>query len=251
MKQKQTIFERFPVLKKIPKERFPKHVFIIPDGNGRWAKKNGNPVLYGHKKGAQIIRTLLEDLSEIEEIKIVSIWGFSADNWKREKKEVEGLMYLFKDNLKKTLTEIKKRNGRFVHLGRKDRIPSFLLKTIEKTEGETKQNTKQIVCIAIDFGGQDEEIRVMEKARAIPQNTPMTAELLWSLRDGKGVITPADLLIRTSGEIRTSDVGWLNGAPTELYFLDKYFPDITTEDVIAAIVDFSKRERRFGGRLQK
>ncbi|HSW98043.1 MAG TPA: undecaprenyl diphosphate synthase family protein, partial [Candidatus Saccharimonadales bacterium] len=106
----------------------------------------------------------------------------------------------------------------------------------------------QIICIAVDFGGEDQELRVMEAARNLPKDTSVTKELLWKLRDAHGLIPPADLLIRTAGEKRTSDIGWVNGAPTELYFIEKFFPDVETQDIVDAIVDFSKRERRLGAR---
>lgn len=248
-KRKQSIFERFPVLKTIPNEKFPYHIFIIPDGNGRWSQKLHNIVLKGHEKGAQVILHLLRELGEIEAIKIVTIWGFAADNWKRTKQEVTGLMRLFKSNLEDAIEELRERNGRFIHLGRKERISPVLRETIERLEKETAKNNGQIICIAIDFGGEDQEIRIVEKAKHLESSMEITKDVVWSLRDGGGLIPPADLLIRTSGEKRTSDVGWLNGSSTELFFIDKLFPDITTADIVEAIVDFSKRERRFGARL--
>jgi undecaprenyl diphosphate synthase len=119
---------------------------------------------------------------------------------------------------------------------------------MENAEKETKNNPGQIICVAVDFGGEDQELRIIDQARDLPKDREITKELLWQLRDAKGLIPPADLLIRASGEKRTSDIGWLNGAPTDLYFIEKFFPDVTTTDIVAALVDFSKRERRFGGR---
>ncbi len=248
MKKNNSIFERFPVLKTIPPGRFPKHLLVIPDGNGRWAKKRKKFVLEGHRKGSKVMNTILRDISEIPEIKIITLWGFSADNWKRSEREVQGLFTIYKFLFEKHLSEMKLRNSRFLQLGRKDRISGYLLDTIEKIEEETKNNTDRIINIAIDFGGEDQELRLIEKVLKLPKDTNVSMELLWSLRDGNGLIPPADLMIRTSGEIRTSDIGWLNGAPTELYFIEKLFPDVTTSDIIDAIVEFSKRERRMGSR---
>ncbi|HSW96799.1 MAG TPA: polyprenyl diphosphate synthase [Candidatus Saccharimonadales bacterium] len=245
---KQTIFERYPELQTIPKDRFPQHVAIIPDGNGRWAQEEGKFVLHGHQKGAEQIKTILRDLSQIEAVKIVTLWGFSADNWKRSEKEVKGLLFLIQKQIEMTIAELKERNARFIHLGRKDRLPSTLLHIIENAEKETRDNPGQIICIAVDFGGEDQEIRVLEAVRKLSKDTQITKELLWQLRDGQGLIPPADLLIRTAGERRTSDIGWVNGAPTELYFIEKFFPDVETDDIVGAIVDFSKRERRLGAR---
>ena len=216
-KNTQSIFERFPQLKEIPEEKFPKHIFIIPDGNGRWAKQHHSFVNIGHKKGGDVVEKILEDLSEIQAITAVTVWGFAVDNWKRSEKEISGLMVLFTHMLQKTLGKIKKRNGRFIHLGRKDRLPKSVIDIFQKAEEETKTNTGQIVCVAIDFGGEDQNIRMVENARKLTEKIPTTPELLWELRDGQGLIQSADLLIRTSGEKRTSDIGWLNGSSTELY----------------------------------
>src|SRR5262249_11810173 len=109
-------------------------------------------------------------------------------------------------------------------------------------------DTGQIIALAIDFGGEDQEIRLLESAKKIKKEENITSELVWKIRDGKGVIRSADLLIRTSGEERTSDIGWLNGAQTELVFIKKLYPDVTTWDIAQAILNYSKRERRFGGR---
>lgn len=247
-KTKQSIFERFPILKAIPEERFPSHVFIIPDGNGRWAKEHRKLTLEGHTRGMQVLRNILRELSELKQIKIVTLFAFSADNWKRNEKEVQGLMRLLTKSIETGIVEIKNLQGRFFHLGRKDRIPKALLDIINKAEKDTEKNTGQIVCVAIDFGGEDQEIRVVEKARILNPTLSITKDIVWSLRDGKGFIPSADLLIRTSGEKRTSDIGWINGVSTELFFIDKFFPDITVSDIVDAIIDFSRRERRFGGR---
>lgn len=248
MISKLSIFDRFPVLRTIPNDKFPKHILIIPDGNGRWAKRLGKPVLEGHRKGADITEKVLRDLSELQEVKIVTLWGFSSDNWKRNTQEIKGLMHILEYKIAKTLDEVKRTGRRFIHLGRKDRIPKKLLQTLEKAEEETASSLGQIICLAIDFGGEDQEIRMLESARQLPKDQKITKETLWQLRDAHGIIPSADLLIRTSGEKRTSDIGWLNGAQTELYFIKKLYPDATTNDVIDAIVDFSKRQRRFGAR---
>ncbi len=245
---KSTVFDKFPQLNSIAKEKFPKHILIIPDGNGRWAKAQNKFVTVGHKKGAEVVEQLLEDISEIHEISAVTVWGFAADNWKRSSQEVKGLLFLINSAVKRTLSKLQARNGRFIHLGRKDRLPKELLKLFENAEEETKNNTGQILCLAIDFGGEDQNVRMVDKARLLPSDIQTTTDLLWELRDGNGIVKAADLIIRTSGERRTSDIGWLNGSSSELYFIDKLFPDITTENIVEALIDFSQRERRFGGR---
>lgn len=247
---KKTIFEKFPILRSIPEEKFPRHICIIPDGNGRWAKSHNRFAVYGHARGMRVLQKILRELSEISEIKIVTLWAFSTDNWKRGEKEINGLMKLLVKGIDDGIKEIKERNSRFIHLGRKDRLPKSLLTVLNKAEEETKNNSGQIVVIAIDFGGEDQNIRILQKAINLLSSIKIDQNLLWELRDTNGLIKSADLLIRTSGELRTSDIGWINGKSTEIYIIDKLFPDVTTIDIIDAVVAFSKRDRRFGGRKE-
>lgn len=240
-----SIWERYPSLKEIPEDGFPKHVLIIPDGNRRSASKLQRASIFGHKQGIMVLQEILRDLRELP-IEIVTIWGFSADNWKREQKEVRSLMVLMDQAIKRNLSALGENGVRFVHLGRKDRISPNLRETIERAERKTAQNSKQTLCLAIDFGGMDQEVRMMEAARRLSPDTQITPELVEALRDGQGIIPPADLLIRTSVEGRTSDIGWLNGANTELYFIEDYFPEIGIGHIVEALVDFSKRQRRMG-----
>jgi len=241
-----SVWDRFPQLKQIPKEKLPNHVLIIPDGNGRWAQVNGSPPIIGHTKGYLVLKEVMENLQYMP-IKTVTVWGFATDNWKRSKGEIDGLMKLFEKGLKEVLPKLLKTNSRFIHLGRKDRIPKSLKAAIEKTEKLTQENDGKISCLAVDFGGQDQELRMMQKAHNLPKNIELTPEVMEKIRDGKGIIPPADLIIRTSGEQRTSDLGWL-AANSEFYSIKKLLPDTSTNDFIEALIDYSKRERRFGGR---
>lgn len=246
---KTNVFERFPQLKEIPEEKFPSHILIIPDGNGRWAEIQRKPTIIGHKNGYGVLKGVIETLQYLP-INIVTVWGFAADNWSRSKEEVNGLMLLFEDGLKELRKELIEKNSRFIHLGRKDRIPKSLKKTIEEIEETTRENKRKIICIAIDYGGEDQELRLMQEVQKLPPNTTIDFELLKKLRDGHGEITPADLIIRTSGENRTSDLGWL-AINSEFYSIQKLLPDATVADFIKALIDYSKRERRFGARPAK
>lgn len=247
-----SVWERFPELKKIPENKFPYHLFIIPDGNGRFAKLSSMSPVFGHKKGAEVLKDVMRDLRKLP-IHIVTIWGFSTDNWKRSPEEIREIMDTLKTTIEQTLPELLENNVRLVHLGRKDRIPISLRGTIEKAEKQTAGSTDKILALAIDFGGEDQETRVAQQiARAAIEKklTPeqITPGLLKGLRDGGGLIPSADLIIRTSGELRTSDVGWLNGKNTELYVIRKLLPETRTEDFVKALISFSQRDRRFGGR---
>jgi undecaprenyl diphosphate synthase len=233
----------------IQESKFPRHIMIIPDGNGRWAKERGRAVSFGHKRGAKVMEDLLRKLSKLDKLKYITLWGFSSDNWKRSPAEVHFLMKTFNNMLETFSGEFKKENTRFIHIGRKDRIPTYLKKTIEKLEYDTKDNNSRIASIAIDFGGMDQFLRLVNMVIETHIENDIDMNELLSFLDGKGIIPPADLLIRTSGEKRTSDIGWLNGAPTELYFEKKYFPDINIEDIYEAIIAFSYRDRRLGQRV--
>ncbi|MDP2638023.1 MAG: polyprenyl diphosphate synthase [Candidatus Levybacteria bacterium] len=245
---KTDIFDRFPELKDIPHDRFPKHVLIIPDGNGRWAKKINSIPIIGHRQGFKVLRGVLRNLQELP-IDTVTVWGFASDNWKRSEKEIKDLMNLFEEAIKEIIPDLIKNKSKFVHIGRKDRIPFFLKKSIEKAERVTRNNIGKTLCLAIDFGGEDQELRIMQAIQKLPQNTNIDAQLVKRLRDGQGEVPPADLIIRTSGENRTSDIGWL-GTNSEFYSISKLLPDASMKDFSKALIDYSRRERRFGGRIK-
>ncbi len=252
-----SVWQRYPELRKIPKDKFPQNVFIIPDGNGRWAELRKRAVWFGHEKGAEVIIQAFRDLSELSDvIPFVGAWGFSIDNLKRSPAEVSFLMSLFERTVKMLQSDLDKNKSRFIHIGRKDIFDEWpsLKEAIKETEKGTEDNTGQVVYVAIGFNGEDQEVRINQEVSRMTYDgliTPedVTERLRTSLRDGKGLIPSADLLVRTSGEQRLSDVGWLAGRNTELYFFDRFFPDLTMRDIVKALVDFSKRNRRFGGRL--
>lgn len=247
-----SITDRFPQLKEIIlKGRVPKHLCIIPDGNGRFAKETEGenaPAIVGHIAGAKKALEILRELRELP-IKCVTVWAFSDNNWERGEPEVSSLMQLFDKMVKANLEEMKRDNVRFIHLGSKDRIPAYLLETLNKAEEETRENTGQFLSLAIDFGGADQELRIADKLRSIPlEAVTTTPKLLQVLRDGGGLIPPADLIIRTK-ERRLSGIGWIgDGKQTELCVIDKYFPEIETADIVDGIIDYALREQRFGGR---
>ncbi|OGH47690.1 MAG: di-trans,poly-cis-decaprenylcistransferase [Candidatus Levybacteria bacterium RIFCSPLOWO2_01_FULL_39_10] len=232
----------------MPVEKFPKHVLIIPDGDGRWARKLNKLPTFGHKKGYIVLQKIIRKLQDLP-INTLTVWGFSADNWKRSDGEVSGLMKILEAGIKEALPELIEKNVRFICLGRRDRIPKSLKKTIENAEERTKNNGPKIFCTAIDFSGLDQEIRMMEKVLKLPKNTEVGIDLIKNLRDGYNLITPADLIIRTSGEQRTSDLGWLS-QNSEFYSIKKLLPETSPNDFVLALLDYTKRERRFGGRIK-
>jgi undecaprenyl diphosphate synthase len=178
-------------------------------------------------------------------IRIVTFWAFSTENWKRTTEEVGYLMHLYELMIEKHLKDAQKNNTRIIHIGRKDRIPANLLKKIVKAETITKKNDKHYLCIGIDYGGEDEILRAVEKM--VKQSNNKTHDTLFSCLDTSELPQQyVDLMIRTSGELRTSGFLPLQSLYTEFVFSDKMFPDFSTEDFEKAIADFGIRKRRFG-----
>lgn len=241
--QRREIFKNSPKLAGIPEDRFPQHIFIIPDGNRRFARQNNKPVVWGHQKGFKVAIELLRYFRPLP-IRAVTLWGFAADNWKRSPLEIKHLMRIYGLIIDNYLDELIENDSRFIHLGRKNRIPSWLLKKFEMAQNKTKNNKGQIISLAVDFGGEDQNVRTANEARKLKKD--VDEDSIWELRDGKGIVKSADLIFRTS-EVRTSDVGWLNGSHTVLYFLkDKLFPQVTTDDVADGIYFYSQTKRNEG-----
>lgn len=225
----------------------PSHVAIIPDGNRRWAKQHGLTSLQGHKKGFDVSVTLSKKLRELG-VHTLTIWAFSTENWDRTPREVSYLMRLYGHLLDKYIKEAKKDNVRIIHIGRKDRLPKFLLEKLEKAQDETKNFSKHVINIAIDYGGRDEIIRGIKKAVEKGADFEKINEQNFNnFLDTAGQPHPfPDLVIRTSGEFRTSGFMPYQTAYSEYIFLDKYFPELCDKDMEDAVNEYSKRQRRFG-----
>ena len=230
--------------------RVPNHLAIIPDGNRRWAREKGLPTLEGHSQGFKVGIKIARTCRDFG-IHTLSFWAFSTENWKRAKKEVSYLMKLYHQFLDQYLKEAQKDDVRIIHLGRKDRIEKSLLKKIKKVENETKNNKKHIFNLALDYGGHDEIIRATEKWRSCSrlkaQGSRLKEEKFEDYLDTAGQPCPCpDLMIRSSGEMRTSGFLLWQSAYTEFYFEKDYFPDFTPEHIKKAVLSYSDRQRRFG-----
>ncbi len=223
----------------------PNHLAIIPDGNRRWARKNKLPVFYGHQKGFQALKKIIRKGFKMG-IKIITIWGFSTENWQRSKQEVSHLMRLFKKIVDNYLKEALKKQIRLVHLGRKDRLDKILIEKITQAENQTKKFDKNFLCCALDYGGQDEIIRAINKLISTNIKS-ITKETFNQFLDTRDLPYPyPDLIIRTSGEQRLSGfLTWQSGY-AELIFVKKYLPDFTEKDLENCLIEYSKRKRRFG-----
>ncbi len=234
---------------KLPKDTVvPDHIAIIPDGNRRWARAKGLHTFEGHKRGFNMAVKLART-ARAWGIHTVTLWGFSTENWDRTAEEVGYLMKLYERLVDNYLKEAKEDGVKIVHLGRKDRLPKSLMAKINKAEEETKNNKSYIMNIAIDYGGHDDIIRAVQKM--ISDKVPakdVDKKLFESYLDTHDQPYPyVDLMIRTSGEQRTSGMLLWQSAYTEYYFENDHFPDFTPEKLREAILDFSRRRRRFGG----
>ena len=224
-------------------ENLPQHVAVIMDGNRRWARQRGLPAFEGHAQGAITFEKLVGKAKKMG-IRCLSTWAFSTENWKRSKEEVDKLFSIIENMAKKYIDRCGEENMRFVHIGRKDRIPETLRNMIIKAEEETKKFTDFYIVLAIDYGGHDELLRAMKKMKE--ENLEITPENVEKSLDTAG-LPQIDYIIRTGGEKRLSGFMSWQCAYAELYFTDTYFPAFTPKKFEEAIREFSRRQRRFGG----
>ncbi|NLW44654.1 MAG: isoprenyl transferase [Syntrophomonadaceae bacterium] len=231
------------------KERLPKHVAIIMDGNGRWAKKRHLPRQAGHKAGITALKRTIETIMELG-IPVLTVYAFSTENWKRPADEVNHLMNLLRENLHNELSDLHENNIKLNILGDLQGMPAGLREELLKACETTAENTGLILNIALNYGGRNEIVRAV---RAIAQqvkngefNVDEIDEITFGARlDTKGLPEP-DLLIRTAGEMRISNFLLWQIAYTEIWVTDVLWPDFNEEVIFEAIDDYLKRDRRFG-----
>lgn len=230
-----------------PDIKIPRHLAIIPDGNRRWARQHHLPTFVGHQRGFKRLQDLIRAMREWG-VHTITIWAFSTENWERGKKELDYLMKLYEKIIDDSLAEAQKEKAKIIHLGRKDRIPKNLLKKITGAEEATRDFNGRVLNIALDYGGRDEILRAIARMSNVKwQMSNLDEEKFENFLDTAGQLYPnPDLLIRTSGELRTSGFLPWQTAYTEFYFFKKHLPDFTVEDLKEAILDYSRRERRFG-----
>lgn len=225
----------------------PNHISIIMDGNRRWARARGLAPVEGHKAGYAAMKEIMRSSRGLG-VHTLSLWGFSTENWERPAHEVAGIMQLVYKALQELKSELVKEDIRFIHLGRKDRLPSFVLKQIKDLEDSTKDNKSFVLNLALDYGGKDEIVRAVKKIidSGVP-STEIDEKLIDSYLDTKDQPYPyPDLFIRTSGEQRTSGFLPWQSIYSEFLWIDKHLPDISVQDVYEGILDYSRRRRRFG-----
>ncbi|MCR5006687.1 MAG: isoprenyl transferase [Clostridiales bacterium] len=232
-------------------EQIPRHVAIILDGNGRWAKANGKLRSQGHKAGADNVETINDALTEIG-AKYLTVYAFSTENWKRAEDEVSYLMSLMKRYLIRNKKDAIARRTRIRVIGDKSRLDPELQVLIREVEEDTAHLDRFNLTFAINYGGRDEIVRavrrVAQEAKEGLLDPGMIDEALFSSYLDTADLPDPDLLIRTSGEERISNFLPWQIAYSELYFAQVYWPDFTIDELKKAILSYAGRERRFGGR---
>ena len=229
--------------------RVPNHIAIILDGNGRWAKSKGMPRSYGHVKGCENLEDICEVAKELG-VKYLTVYAFSTENWKRSKEEVEGLMKLFRNYLKKCIKISKKNNMRVKIIGDPSAFDEDIQQSIRELEEFSKDFDDLHFQIALNYGSRDEITRAVNRMLEDQKKGILTGEVteetLSSYLDTAGIPDP-DLMIRTSGELRLSNYLLWQLAYTEFYFTDVPWPDFKKKELVKAIEKYNERDRRYGG----
>lgn len=228
----------------------PEHVAVIMDGNGRWAKKRLMPRTYGHSAGAKAIEAACENCDEIG-IKYLTVYAFSTENWKRSVEEVSTIMNIFRKYLVDSIERSNRNNMRVRIIGKREGLPEDIVKKIEDLEKATAGNTGLQFTVAINYGGRDELVRAAKNIAkdykdGIITEADITEDLMSRYLDTREITDP-DLLIRTSGELRTSNFLPWQIAYSEFYFTDCMWPDFDMNELVKAVRYYTGRDRRYGG----
>jgi undecaprenyl diphosphate synthase len=229
--------------------RLPRHIAIIMDGNGRWAQRRHLPRVAGHRAGVRPVREVIESCAQMG-IGWLTLYAFSTENWKRPRTEVETLWHLLRHSLKKELPELKRNGVRLQVIGRIDALPEEVQRDLDTAMVETAANNGLQLTIALNYSGRAELVdalnAIVERRRRNGAAEPLTEETISSNLYTAGMPDP-DLLIRTSGEMRVSNFLLWQIAYSEIWVTEKMWPDFRRTDLLQAILDYQKRERRYGG----
>lgn len=215
------------------------------DGNGRWAKNQNKPRVFGHKAGANTLRKIMEYCNKIG-VTYLTVYAFSTENWKRSQEEVDALMFLFKSYIKSERENLLKNKIRFMVSGREEGVNPSLMEAIKELEEATSKDYEMTLNIAFNYGGRAEITDAVNKILKDGKTSVTEEEFSKYLYND---IPDPDFVIRTSGEFRISNFLLWQIAYSEIYITDKYWPDFDEKEMEKAILSYSKRERRFGGRL--
>jgi undecaprenyl diphosphate synthase len=233
----------------MPPKIIPRHVAIIMDGNGRWAKQRGLPRIKGHEHGAEAVRECVEGCGELK-IEYLTLYAFSAENWQRPKNEVFALMRLLEKFLKDKTPELLEKNVRLQAIGRLTDLPASCQKRLHDSIERTAQNNGLTLILALSYGGRDEIIDAIRSLLREIDSGHIDSAMINAETFSKHLYTryypDPDLLIRTSGEMRISNFLLWQLSYTEMYVTPKLWPDFTRKDLFAAVEDFGRRQRRYG-----
>ena len=237
-----------PIKKQETERALPTHIAFIMDGNGRWAKKRGLPRTAGHREGAKTLRALIRDLDDLG-IKYATFYAFSTENWKRSDEEVSALMTLLEDNLD-DLVNYENENIRLRFIGGRERLSQVLRDKMQNAEDKSRDHTGLTVTLAINYGGRDDITRAAKNAAGLAKDgflnpSEITEDTIGAMLQTDD-IPDVDLMIRTGGEYRLSNFLLWQVSYAELYFCDTLWCDFKKKDLIAAIDEFSRRNRRYG-----
>jgi undecaprenyl diphosphate synthase len=231
------------------KEKLPRHLAIIMDGNGRWAESRALDRMYGHQQGSESVRAIVRASREIG-IPYLTLFAFSSENWSRPPGEIQALMELLKQYLVSELRELLDNSIRLLAIGDLTRLPKDVLTTLQETIKKTAHGTGMTLTLALSYGGRDDILQAVRRIIAAIQNQDLTVEeineTLFSKYLWTADLPEPDLLIRTSGELRISNFFLWQIAYTEIYVTPTLWPDFTKEELLQALGNYQTRERRFG-----
>jgi undecaprenyl diphosphate synthase len=237
-------------LAEIDPARIPQHIAVIMDGNGRWAQARGKPRIFGHRAGAESVRAIIDTCTRLE-VKAVTLYAFSTENWKRPRTEIKGLMQMLKRYIRSDLKEVHKSNIRFQAIGNIAGLAEDVRKEISSAEQLTAGNTGTTMSVALNYGGRAEIVDACKQAAQYRLEIGDSIVQITEEDIERNLYThglpEVDLLIRTSGEFRISNFLLWQLAYSEIYVTPVLFPDFRRPEVFEAILDYQKRDRRFGG----
>jgi undecaprenyl diphosphate synthase len=223
--------------------KMPRHVAIIMDGNGRWAKKRMLPRAMGHKRGVETVRNIVRAAGELG-LETLSLYAFSSENWKRPEDEISDLMGLMRDFIKSDLDEFASNDVRLKIIGNYKALAPDIVEMLDESIARTSQNSRTTLAVALNYGSQDEMVRAARAAAVQGEINAASIEANLDTAD----LPPLDLLIRTSGEQRLSNFMLWQAAYAEFWFTETLWPDFNKDELAAALNEFARRERRYGGR---
>lgn len=238
------------LLERIDFKRMPRHIAVIMDGNGRWAKSRNLPRVEGHRAGIASVREIVETAARLE-LRVITLYAFSVENWKRPRYEVATLMLLLKEYLRKELATLMDNNIRFVPIGRVDGLDETVQRELRYAQEQTARNTGLLFQIALNYGGRAEIVdtvnRIMTLLREREMSDAVIDEAFFSDHLYTANVDDPDLLIRTSGELRVSNFLLWQIAYAEIHVTKVLWPDFRRRHLFEAIIDFQARDRRYGG----